>query len=86
LGGEWKAMTGLPFVFAVWAAVKPMNKEWIHQFNAANALGLTQLDAIAEAQKYSAFDLKNYYFHHIAYHLTPERMKGLERFLEMLKF
>jgi chorismate dehydratase len=85
LAAEWKAMTGLPFVFAVWASVKPMSDEWMKTFNAANAIGLQQLDAVAELQKYSAFNLKQYYRHHIAYTLTNERMKGMGRFLEMIK-
>lgn len=85
LAAEWRAMTGLSFVFAVWASVKPMSDEWIKQFNAANAVGLKKLIEIAEAQKYPAFDLQKYYHHHIAYHLTSDRLKGMERFLEMLK-
>ncbi len=85
LAGECRAMTGLPFVFAVWASIKPMNKEWINQFNAANAAGLEKLDEIAEVQKYSVFDLKKYYHHHISYVLNNERGKGMERFLEMMK-
>jgi chorismate dehydratase len=84
LAAEWRAMTGLPFVFAVWASVKPMTDEWIQQFNSANAVGLTKLTAIAETQKYPAFDLKKYYYHHIAYELTQERLNGMERFLEMI--
>jgi chorismate dehydratase len=84
LAAEWKAMTGLPFVFAVWVSVKPMGDEWMKVFNAANAVGLRQLDVVAEMQKYSSFDLKQYYQHHIAYALTPERKKGMERFLEMV--
>jgi chorismate dehydratase len=84
LAGEWRAMTGLPFVFAVWASIKPMDAQWISHFNAANAAGLLLLDTIAEIQKYSAFSLTQYYRHHIAYTLTSERKKGMEKFLEMV--
>jgi len=86
LAAEWKAMTGLPFVFAVWASVKPMSDEWIKQFNTANAKGLLHLDEIAEQQKYSSFDLSRYFKHHIAYELTAERLKGMKKFLEILQF
>ncbi len=85
LAAEWRAMTGFSFVFAVWASIKPMSNEWIQAFNAANAVGLQKLTEIAEAQKYPAFDLQKYYHHHIAYELTEERMKGMRRFLEMLR-
>lgn len=84
LAGEWQSMTALPFVFAVWASLKPMDAVWIQEFNTANATGLLKLDEIAEAQKFPAFDLQKYYHHHIAYELTPERKKGLERFLELM--
>lgn len=85
LAGEWRAMTGLPFVFAVWASLRQMPDDWIADFNAANAEGLQILDTIAEKQKYPAFDLKKYYRHHIGYLLTDERRKGMKRFLEMMK-
>jgi chorismate dehydratase len=84
LAAEWKAMTGLSFVFAVWASLKPMSEEWMKQFNTANALGLKKLKEIAEAQKYPAFDLHKYYSHHIAYELTSNRIKGMRRFLEIV--
>jgi chorismate dehydratase len=84
LATEWRNMTGLPFVFAVWASLKPMSREWIENFNAANALGLQHFDEVAEAQKFSAFDLKKYYRNHIRYVLDNEKKKGMNRFLEML--
>lgn len=84
LAGEWKALTGLPFVFAVWVSLKPMSKEWMSQFNAANAIGLTKLDEIAEQQKYPVYDLRKYYSHHISYLLTDEKRKAIERFLEFM--
>jgi chorismate dehydratase len=84
LAGEWKSLTGLPFVFAVWVSLKPMSEEWINKFNAANAIGLTKLDEIAEQQKYPLYDLRKYYSHHISYLLTDEKRKGIERFLELM--
>ncbi len=84
LAGEWHSMTGLPFVFAVWVSLKEMKTEWIETFNIANAEGLQKLSLIAEQQKFPAFDLQKYYSHHIAYLLTEERRKGMDRFLEMM--
>jgi chorismate dehydratase len=85
LAGEWRAMTGLPFVFAVWASLVPMAEDWINEFNMVNVAGLQQLSTIAELQKFPAFDLKKYYHHHISYVLNDERRKGMERFLEMMR-
>jgi chorismate dehydratase len=84
LATEWRAMTKLPFVFAVWASLQQMSREWIETFNAANAIGLQKLDEIAETQKFSPFDLRKYYYNHICYQLNDERLKGMKKFLEMM--
>lgn len=84
LATEWRSMTSLPFVFAVWVSVKPMSKEWIEQFNAANAVGFSFIDEIAEAQKYPVYDLKKYYTHNISYKLDDDKRKGMQRFLDFL--
>lgn len=84
LATEWRSMTGLPFVFAVWVSTKPMSKEWIEQFNAANAAGFAFIDEIAEAQKYPVYDLKKYYTHNISYKLDDDKRKGMQRFLDFL--
>ena len=84
LASEWRAMTDLPFVFAVWVSIEPMSDEWIKQFNAANAEGFKYLDEIAEQQKYPVYDLKKYYTNNISYLLDDEKRKGMKRFLEFL--
>jgi chorismate dehydratase len=84
LASEWRAMTDLPFVFAVWVSLQPMSEEWIRDFNAANAAGMKRLDEIAEEQKFSSYDLKKYYTNNINYLLTDEKRKGISRFLEFL--
>ena len=84
LAAEWQAMTHLPFVFAVWVSLKPMNKEWIDRFNAANAAGFSHIDEIAEAQKYPVYDLRKYYTHNISYLLNDEKRKGMNKFLQFL--
>jgi chorismate dehydratase len=51
LGGEWKAWTGLPFVFAVWAARRDSSASavtGIHQrLLESRAWGLSHLDELA---------------------------------------
>jgi len=53
LGAEWKAWTGLPFVFAVWAARREAPagpvRELHRQLLASRAWGLAHLDALAVA-------------------------------------
>ncbi|MBP6687567.1 MAG: menaquinone biosynthesis protein [Lacibacter sp.] len=84
LATDWRAMTHLPFVFAVWVSLKPMNEDWISRFNAANAAGLKAIDEIAEQQKYPVYDLRKYYTHNISYLLDDEKRKGMQKFLEFL--
>lgn len=84
LASEWRAMTNLPFVFAVWVSLHPMSEEWIKRFNAANAEGFAFLDEIAEQQKYPVYDLKKYYTNNISYLLDDEKRRGMSRFLEFL--
>lgn len=84
LAGEWRTMTGLPFVFAAWVSLKPMSEEWIQRFNAANAEGFKHIDEIAEQQKYPVYDLKKYYTVNINYIIDDEKKKGLKKFLEFL--
>lgn len=84
LASEWRAMTGLPFVFAVWVSLTPMTDEWIGEFNKVNAAGFQHLDEIAEQEKYPVYDLKKYYRHNISYLLDDEKRKGMNRFLAFL--
>lgn len=84
LSSEWKKITGLPFVFAVWVSKKEFPPEFIKQFNAANAEGLEYLDEIAAANPFPDFDLKKYYQFHINYFLDERKKAGMEKFLAII--
>lgn len=84
LAGAWKSMTGLPFVFAAWVANKKLPDGFIQQFNDANATGLKNMDAVIEENKISVYDLKKYFTENISYTLDEEKLKGMDKFLEML--
>lgn len=84
LAGSWKAMTGFPFVFAAWVANKPLPDNFIKAFNSANALGIAEIDAVIKEINYPAYDVRTYFTQNISYPLTPEKLKGLDLFLEML--
>jgi chorismate dehydratase len=85
LSAAWKAMTGLPFVFAAWVSNRELPEEFIRTFNAANAEGMEHLDEIAEAFAVPYYSLKTYYNHNIIYRLGPDERKGLALFLEKIK-
>ena len=57
LGSEWRAITGLPFVFAAWVSTKKLPADFIQIFNEANALGLQHIDEIVAANPFEAYDL-----------------------------
>ena len=85
LAGEWKAFTGLPFVFAAWVANKELPADFIAEFNKANAAGLAHLEEIVAANPFPAYDLMVYYTVNIHYHLDESKKKGLNLFLEKIK-
>jgi chorismate dehydratase len=84
LGLAWKAMTGLPFVFAAWISNKKIPAEFIDAFNRANALGLNSLDDIAEQQQYKSYDLHQYYTENISYRLDEHKKEGMKLFMNKI--
>ncbi len=85
LASEWKAVTGLPFVFAAWISNNPLSLEFIQKFNDANSIGLDHIDEIVSAQKFELFDLKKYYTLHLSYKLDERKRKGMELFLKVIE-
>ncbi len=84
LATEWKAYTGLPFVFAAWIANKELPSAFLNAFNAANAEGLKHIDEVVAENPFPYYDLKTYYTENIHYLLTPEKKSGLQKFLELI--
>ncbi len=85
LGTAWKALTGLPFVFATWVSNKALPASFLKAFNEANGLGLSDLDTIVAREKDPPADLKAYYTGNIKYLLDAEKREGLTYFLSMMK-
>jgi chorismate dehydratase len=91
LGAEWKAWTGLPFVFAVWAVRKRYAEEQPQAVRAvADALGgsLTycraHLDEISEyAAQWESFSAEKFhsYFDALKFRFEPNYREGLKRYL-----
>lgn len=82
LGSEWRAITGLPFVFAAWISTQPLPDDFVAAFDAANALGLKHIDEIVAAASFELYDLKKYYTLHLSYELDERKRKGMELFLK----
>ena len=77
LGSEWRAITGLPFVFAAWVSTKPLPAEFIQLFNEANEAGLHHIDEIVAENPFDIYDLKKYYTLHLSYHLDERKKPAL---------
>lgn len=84
LGSEWRAITGLPFVFAAWVSTKPLPEDFIKLFDQANAMGLTCIDEIVAATPFDLYDLKKYYTLHLSYILDERKREGMKKFLGLI--
>jgi chorismate dehydratase len=89
LGCAWRKLTGLPFVFAVWAANRA--GQWSQLaaiLDEARLAGVARLEQIARADGPPLgwpIELAIAYLtRHLAYELTPHRREGLERFFEFV--
>lgn len=85
---RWNNLTGLPFVFAFWAARKGFRDEAVcEKLIAAREFGLANLGAIAERyQKRLNIDaafLRRYLSHNMDYHMDPDGVEGLRQFYRM---
>jgi len=84
LSEAWQKHTGLPFVFAVWVANKPVDADFEDAFNRANAYGIHHIAEVVEGLDFADFDLIKYYTQHISYTFDEAKQKGLELFLHKL--
>jgi chorismate dehydratase len=84
---NWRALTGLPAVLAVWAARRDVvTPELVEDFQDSLAFGLEHLDAIAAeaagAMHLPADELRRYLDENIDYRLDEENLQGLARYYE----
>lgn len=87
LGSAWFELTGLPFVFAVWALRRGIDNEVLkQQLREAKAFGLETLDnIIATNTQYTLDFRKDYLTWHIHYHLGSDEKRGMAKFIELLR-
>lgn len=83
---RWRKLTGLPFLFAVWAARAdhPRRAELSRLFAGSLEAGLGRLESIARekagAGKLTGAEILNYFTKNMTYRLTPAHFKALELF------
>jgi len=87
LSTEWLKYTGLPFVFAVWAANKPLKESFIEKFNQALGSELNNMERIASLEKdsYPDVDIFAYLTDNIQFKMNEGMRKGMKLFLDMAK-
>jgi chorismate dehydratase len=87
LGAAWYELTGLPFVYAVWALRRGVeNAELRRKLRDAWRLGLETLDAIIELRTEYTLDFRRDYLGwHVHYHLGSDERRGILRFMELLR-
>ena len=86
LAGEWLEMTGLPFVFAVWAAREAVESaELAAIFSASLEVGFAELDEIVEETAaesgLSPLVLRDYYTRNLRFEMGAAEQAGLAEFL-----
>ena len=85
LGLAWKQMTGLPFVFAAWVSVKPLDAAFVKEFSEACALGVGHKHEISHELVPVSYDLDKYFTENILYHFDESKKMGLNHFLDLVK-
>lgn len=87
LGKEWVEMTGLPFVFAVWAGRKSViTPGVVDAFQQSCRFGRERIEEIVAAEsgrrEISRDLVREYLTHRIVHELGPRDYEGMDRFLE----
>jgi chorismate dehydratase len=87
LGWAWTEMTGLPFVYAVWALRRGIeNKELRRKLREAKKFGMETLDYTIETREEYDEDFRRDYFEwNIHYHLASDEKRGIAKFCELLR-
>jgi chorismate dehydratase len=87
LGAAWYEMTGLPFVYAVWALRRGLENDQLRRhLREAKGFGLDTLDSIISSRSEYDYDFrKDYLGWHIHYHLGTDEKRGLAKFIELLR-
>jgi chorismate dehydratase len=94
LAHEWRSLTGLPFVSAVWAAAplnkalpSPLDKEVLEDLNQSRIHGLQNIDALAAEWSrkipISEATIRAYLTTNIHYDLDEECIEGMRGFFRM---
>lgn len=82
LADEWKKFTGLPFVFAVWAATCELTDDFQQQFSKALEKGIQMIPEKLESiyPEYKGIDLSDYFTRNISFRFDGKKKEALALF------
>lgn len=87
VGQQWVEMTGLPMVFAVWAAKEHVDPSAAGVFEESKRHGLSHIDEIVQMESAArSFDpdlVREYITGHISYELGPRERAAVDRYLQL---
>jgi chorismate dehydratase len=90
LAAEWRAMTGLPFVFAIWAVHEGLVRDWtnlVQDLIAAKEEGLKLCEQIAsqyaDELNLPAVDLLSYLRENVNYDLDDDNIDGMLQYFNL---
>ena len=83
MGASWEEYAKLPFTYAVWVSVKPMQQFFLNRFNEALAKGLKLIHRLVQRESDPGLRefLDGYYGKYISYDFDERKKAGLDRFL-----
>jgi len=87
LGAAWHELTGLPFVYAVWALRRGLkNRDLRDDLRRARRRGLKCLDhIIANREEFDENFRRDYLEWHIQYYLGDDEKRGIAHFSDLLR-
>lgn len=86
LSEEWKQLTGLPFVFAVWASRKKTDAAFESAFGNSLSAGFRSMKTVIEEQQiaYPRTDVRRYLTASISYDFDDRKKEAMHLFLSKL--
>lgn len=80
LGESWKQYTGLPFVFACWVALRPVDPDFVARLNGAFAQGVDDIERLVGTNA-NGIDFNDYLRRNIQFKLDNTKRKAMQLFL-----
>ena len=88
LAGEWKELTGMPFVFACWISNKKLPDDFLKKFNQAIGKGVHEIPLLIREMKpenKNSIHVEDYLQNKISYTYDKRKKDALKLFLNYLK-